>query len=165
MESLPHLRIPSCGSHGPHTERAQTAKIKPFPRLPAGEGGGGRGLSHSSASPWERKTFSPFHSFKVTHQFFFVFFCFTSKGSDNYRGPIYVPERGMTCLDVTQGISSDDTRGFPPCCQAPGFRVCINTADTPVFDTATLSDLSTCCFIALLSNHSYFPHCDGGKKS
>lgn len=63
----------------------------------------------------------------------------------------------MTCFDVTQGISSDDTRGFPPCCQAPGFRVCINTPDTPVFDTATLSDLSTCCFIALLSNHSYFP--------
>lgn len=83
--------------------------------------------------------------------------CISQPKGATIIGPLCVPERGMTCLDVTQGISSDDTRGFPRYCQAPGFRVCINTRDTPVFDTATLSDLSTCCFITLLSNRSYFP--------
>lgn len=38
MESLPHLRIPSCKSHGPHTEAAQTVKIKPIFRTSSGGG-------------------------------------------------------------------------------------------------------------------------------
>lgn len=71
MESLPHLRIPSCKSHGPHTEAAQTVKIKPFSGLPVGEE-----VPHiPQLHLWRVKPFSPFAVWK----WLISFFCFTTK--------------------------------------------------------------------------------------
>lgn len=142
--------IPCCKSHGPHTELFQTVqKYKAFSEFWWEE--------EVLRIPWlhlERRNL--FSSWAAVSKWLISSLCFTTVGA-TITGALCVPEWGMTCLDVTPQIRVLMTAEDSLAVARHRGSVWINTRDTPVFDTATLSDLSTCCFTALLSNHSYFP--------
>lgn len=154
MEMFPHLRN-TLNHPGPHTELLVFFnQHNVYFRFLWEE------VPHILPPHLSWNTFSPV----TVAQWRINYLYFTTEGeslcTDDY-GALCVPERGLTCLDVTQDQSPDVTpEDFP---WLLGARVpCVDKhrvpRGTPVFevDTATLSDY----YLLLhhkLSNHSYFP--------